>query len=79
MYDQETGELERAEQAVHDIFQATIEMEGRISGEHGIGITKKAYMDMNLDKPTIDLMRVIKRAIDPGNILNPGKIFSTHE
>ncbi len=75
MYDKAKGELEKAEQAVCDIFQKTVELDGRISGEHGIGITKKEYMGMNLDPATLKLMQDIKKAIDPWNILNPGKIF----
>ena len=75
MYDKSRGEFERASQAVYDIFQKTVEMKGRISGEHGIGMTKKDYMTMNLDPATIKLMQDIKKAVDPCNILNPGKIF----
>jgi glycolate oxidase len=75
MYDKSKGEFERASQAVYDIFQKTVEMKGRISGEHGIGMTKKDYMTMNLDPPTIKLMQDIKKAVDPCNILNPEKIF----
>ena len=49
---------------------------GIISGEHGIGLVKKAYLEKNIGKDTVDVMRSIKKALDPHNILNPGKIFS---
>jgi len=48
---------------------------GTISGEHGIGIVKKEYLCMALGKVHIDIMRGIKKILDPENILNPGKIF----
>ncbi len=67
--------LELAEQAVEAIFRKTVELGGRISGEHGIGTSKKKYMRMNLEPGVINLMRSIKKAIDPQNILNPGKIL----
>ena len=48
---------------------------GTVSGEHGIGIVKKEYLSMALSKAHIDIMKGIKKIFDPGNILNPGKIF----
>lgn len=69
------GMREKAEQALKELFQATIRLGGSISGEHGIGITKAPYLGMELDPSTIGYMQTIKRALDPNNILNPGKIF----
>jgi glycolate oxidase len=60
---------------VKDLFKKVIEMGGTISGEHGIGITKAPYLDMEVSGPGLDLMARIKKAFDPNNILNPGKIF----
>jgi len=71
----DNDELTRASHAVDDIFNAVIELDGRISGEHGIGITKRDYIELCIDKPTLSLMRQIKKLLDPNNILNPGKIF----
>ncbi|NLK08607.1 MAG: FAD-binding protein [Firmicutes bacterium] len=47
---------------------------GQVSGEHGIGISKKAYLEADLGEPLLGLHRGIKRALDPKNILNPGKV-----
>ena len=47
----------------------------RSSGEHGIGTAKAPYIGMELDQATLATMRAIKRALDPLNIMNPGKIF----
>jgi glycolate oxidase len=65
----------RAEAAVREIFAATLRLQGSISGEHGIGMSKAAYLPMELGPETIAAMKRIKRALDPNDILNPGKIF----
>ena len=54
----------------------TAKLGGTISGEHGIGHKRKDYMSLVLSKAHLDMMRAIKRALDPKNILNPGKIFN---
>jgi glycolate oxidase len=51
-------------------------MGGTITGEHGIGITKAPYLEMEIPLEGIQLMKRIKTAFDPAGILNPGKIFS---
>ncbi len=71
------GEEEKVDQALEEIFKATLALGGTISGEHGIGITKAPYLSMELNDPTIKYMQAIKKALDPNNILNPGKIFDT--
>ncbi|HJY21373.1 MAG TPA: FAD-linked oxidase C-terminal domain-containing protein, partial [Hanamia sp.] len=48
---------------------------GTISGEHGIGLVQKSYMDIVFSEKQLDLMRGIKKVFDPNNILNAGKIF----
>ena len=68
-------ERERAHQAVVDIFHETVKLEGRITGEHGVGLTKKAFFHLNIDAPTMRLMREHKKLLDPKGILNPGKMF----
>jgi len=58
-----------------EVYQAAVDAGGTISGEHGIGHKKKKFLSMSLDNGAIEMMRRIKRAFDPNNILNPGKIF----
>ena len=68
-------EYQRAEKAVRDIFEAALQLGGTISGEHGVGITKKQYVGMELSRENIEIMKAIKSVFDPRNILNPGKMF----
>ncbi|MEI6153411.1 MAG: FAD-linked oxidase C-terminal domain-containing protein [Deltaproteobacteria bacterium] len=65
----------KAEGAVREIFAETIRLGGTLSGEHGIGTSKAAYLGMELSPVVMDTMKKIKRLFDPNNILNPGKIF----
>ena len=58
-----------------DLYKFTAELGGTISGEHGIGHKRKAYMPLVCSSEFIELMRAIKHAFDPNNVLNPGKIF----
>lgn len=58
-----------------EIFSAGMDLGGAISGEHGLGVAKKPYFMALEDPVKIDLMRRIKAAFDPSNILNPGKVF----
>ena len=58
-----------------EIYQAGVSFGGTISGEHGIGFEKKIYIGLGVDTPTLNIMKSIKSAFDPHNILNPGKIF----
>ncbi|WP_225072703.1 FAD-linked oxidase C-terminal domain-containing protein [Desulfuromonas sp. CSMB_57] len=69
------GQEEKAEEAIRDIFAETIRLGGTMSGEHGVGVTKAPYLPMELDPAAVLYMKAIKRALDPNNILNPGKIF----
>jgi len=59
-----------------DIYTMTAELGGTISGEHGIGHKRRDYMNLVMSETHLDMMRKIKRALDPNNILNPGKVFS---
>ncbi|MCI4625296.1 MAG: FAD-binding protein [Candidatus Magnetoovum sp. WYHC-5] len=67
--------LKKAQKLKKDIFELTLSLEGSISGEHGIGITKAKFIDMELGLKNLDIMRGIKKLFDSKNILNPGKIF----
>jgi len=68
-------EREAAESVKRRIFELAIEMGGTISGEHGIGIMKSEFLPLALSADSIEAMKRIKSALDPNNILNPGKIF----
>jgi glycolate oxidase len=71
------GEADRPKmkRAVEEIFAETVALGGRISGEHGIGLSKQPYIGLNLDQATLTLSRRLKKFFDPHNILNPGKMF----
>jgi glycolate oxidase len=68
-------EAEAVDKIVRELFAKVIDMDGTISGEHGIGLSKAPYLEMEISRPTIELMARLKRAFDPKGILNPGKIF----
>jgi len=63
------------QEAVEEVFKLVVSMGGSISAEHGIGLTKRKYLGIELSPTELRLMREIKRAFDPAGILNPGKIW----
>ncbi|MBP3224176.1 MAG: FAD-binding protein [Campylobacter sp.] len=67
-------EVKKAHLAIEEIFAATVELGGTLSGEHGIGISKAPYMKMAFNEAEMELFRAIKKAFDPNNILNPNKM-----
>jgi len=71
----EPGMEKTVEEVLAQIFQKTVALGGSISGEHGIGTAKASYLPLEIDQATQAYMQTIKRALDPNNILNPGKIF----
>jgi glycolate oxidase len=60
---------------IREIFELTVALKGTLSGEHGIGLVQKNYMDIAFGKVHLEVMERIKAIFDPNNILNPGKIF----
>jgi len=68
-------EMERVHKAIDEIFSTAINLGGTLSGEHGIGMAKSKYMEMQFGKSGMDVMKKIKQALDPDNIMNPGKMF----
>ncbi|WP_296843021.1 FAD-linked oxidase C-terminal domain-containing protein [Thiofilum sp.] len=69
-------EIEKAESFMARLSERAIKMGGTCTGEHGIGQGKQKYLSAELGENTVEVMRLIKRALDPHNIMNPGKIFS---
>lgn len=73
--ERDTEEMERVEKALDEIFHKTIELGGTITGEHGVGLAKKAFLPRQFDDGSMALMKALKKTLDPLGILNPGKIF----
>lgn len=69
-------EIHRVEEAFEEIFAAAIDMGGTITGEHGVGIVKAPYLEWKVGLAGIAMMKGIKAAFDPKNLLNPGKVFA---
>jgi glycolate oxidase len=69
-------EIKRVHAAMHEIFGKAVELGGTITGEHGVGLAKKAEMKLQFSDSSIALHQTLKQAMDPQGILNPGKIFS---
>jgi glycolate oxidase len=70
-----TDEMKRVEELAAEIFSAALSLGGTITGEHGVGISKRPYIKQALDPVAYQQMLAVKRLFDPQNILNPGKIF----
>ncbi len=73
----ETNEevFKKAKQAIDLIVRQGLDLGGTISGEHGIGVHKQEYLEWEFGQVQVDLMKRIKQAFDPKNIMNPGKIW----
>ncbi|MBN2720095.1 MAG: hypothetical protein JXR72_03215, partial [Proteobacteria bacterium] len=69
------AEMARGDEAVSDIFHLVVSLEGSLSGEHGIGISKAPFLGLELNEASQEVMRKIKRALDPRDIFNPHKSF----
>jgi glycolate oxidase len=70
-----TEEMHRVELALEEIVSETLRLGGTVTGEHGVGLAKKAFVKRQLGEGSYELMRTIKKALDPTGLLNPGKIF----
>ncbi len=73
--ERDTEEMRRVHLALDEIVAETLRRGGTITGEHGVGLAKKAYLPLQRDPGSFGLLKTIKRALDPDNLLNPGKIF----
>ncbi len=71
----EDDEMPRVEALMEDLFKATVDRQGTITGEHGVGLAKMRYLGLELSPDVIALQRRLKAAFDPAGILNPGKFL----
>ncbi|MEN8257247.1 MAG: FAD-linked oxidase C-terminal domain-containing protein [Thermodesulfobacteriota bacterium] len=69
------AEVDRAQQAKEALFRHVLDLQGSLSGEHGIGLTKAPFLDLELSETSLDIQQQLKNLFDPLHILNPGKIF----
>ena len=67
--------LEKVKELLTEIYRVGVALGGTISGEHGLGFAKKGYLPIAADESKIALMKRIKCAFDPNNIMNPGKVL----
>lgn len=70
------AEIERAERFLERLAKRAVAMDGTCTGEHGVGQGKMKYLKSELGEPALDVMRALKRALDPHNVMNPGKIVA---
>lgn len=68
-------DMERAERCLDEVFGLVLRLRGTLSGEHGVGLAKRDYVDRELDAESMRLMRAVKAQFDPKGILNPGKML----
>ena len=73
--ERDAEEMQRVHRALDAIVTRTLELGGTITGEHGVGLAKKPWLRQQLGDNSLEVMRQIKRTLDPENLLNPGKIF----
>lgn len=73
--ERDAAEMHRVEVAFADIVEETLKRGGTITGEHGVGIAKKPFLRRQLGDASYELLKLVKRSLDPDNLLNPGKIF----
>jgi D-lactate dehydrogenase (cytochrome) len=69
-------EQETAERLNHQLVERALQLGGTCTGEHGVGLHKMGFLPTETGDGAVTMMRMIKRALDPHNIMNPGKIFS---
>jgi len=67
--------MSRVHTALDAIVEKTLQLGGTITGEHGVGLAKKSWLKKQVGDSSYVLMRLVKTALDPMNLLNPGKIF----
>jgi glycolate oxidase/D-lactate dehydrogenase len=77
LYDKKNREEEeRAERAVDEVFEITLRYNGSITGEHGVGLTKRKFLEYQFGPVGMEILRGIKKVFDPKNLFNPGKVIT---
>jgi glycolate oxidase, subunit GlcD len=77
LYDKKNREEEeRAERAVDEIFEITLRYNGSITGEHGVGLTKRKFLEYQFGPVGMEILKGIKKVFDPKNLFNPGKVIT---
>lgn len=77
LYDKKNKEEEeRAERAVDEVFEITLRYNGSITGEHGVGLTKRKFLEYQFGLVGMEILRGIKKVFDPKNLFNPGKVIT---
>lgn len=75
----DAAQCQQAEEAIYRLMKKVVELGGAITGEHGIGLAKSPFLSLQHSPQEIAVMRQLKTALDPNNILNPGKMFTPFE
>jgi len=73
--ERDSAEMARVHAAMEEVFDYTIQLDGTITGEHGVGLAKKPYLQAQFRDHSYELLKQVKLTLDPKGILNPGKIF----
>jgi glycolate oxidase len=73
--ERDAEEMHRVEEALKEIFAHALTLGGTITGEHGVGLAKRAFLRTQMGDASYELLRLVKRALDPAGLLNPGKII----
>jgi D-lactate dehydrogenase len=75
VHPQDKDEMRRTQHGLQKLFQTVLVLGGTLSGEHGIGSSKRAYVPLELSPENLSIQRAIKQIFDPDDILNPGKLL----
>ncbi|MFZ4764169.1 MAG: FAD-binding oxidoreductase, partial [Roseimicrobium sp.] len=73
--ERDEAEMHRVELALGEIVEKTLALGGTVTGEHGVGLAKKAFLKQQFGEASYALLKQVKTALDPRGLLNPGKIF----
>jgi glycolate oxidase len=71
----DSDEMARVRSAIGEMMQACVDLEGTVSGEHGVGLDKKPYLKLEVGQAGYEVMKSLKDSLDPRGIMNPGKMF----